>query len=76
MAFEHRDNSGALFRNKKENDNQPDYTGEARIGGKVYRMAAWLKDGKKGKWMSFSFSDKADAPAKKRPEEIDDDIPW
>lgn len=54
--MELKTDSGLLFRNdKKTKDNQPDYQGEALIDGKVWKMSAWLKDGKKGKFMSFSF---------------------
>ena len=72
MNFEQRDNSGILFKNdRKAKEAQPDYQGECKIGGKKYNMAAWLKDGKKGKFMSFSFTEKANAT-----EDVDADIPF
>lgn len=58
MAYEQRENSGALFKNKKkEKPNQPDYTGNCMVNGKLMQMAAWIKDGQKGKFMSLSFSE-------------------
>ena len=58
MAFELNDMSGNLFRNeKKESAKQPDYTGKVKIRGEELRVAAWLKDGKKGKYFSFKFSE-------------------
>lgn len=59
MAFDLKPDQATLFKNdKKGNQSAPDYTGEINIGGKVRRLAAWIKDGKKGKWMSLSISDK------------------
>lgn len=77
MAFEHRDNSGSLFRNeKKSHDAQPNATGEAKIGGVMYRISAWTKEGKKGKFQSLSFTPVNDAPAKqstaRKPSTFDD----
>lgn len=73
-----RDNSGALFRNdKKEADNHPDYTGNCMIDGKEFWINAWLKDGKNGKFMSFSFKPKqaSKQPASKDTD-ADDRIPF
>ena len=52
--------SGRLFRNdrKEEGTKQPDYTGDyTDADGKKWRCAAWLKDGQKGKWLSFKVSE-------------------
>jgi hypothetical protein len=53
-----RDNSGVLFRNDdKKSEKSPDYTGSAMIDGVEKRLAAWIKEGRKGKFMSLSFSE-------------------
>lgn len=56
---ERRDNSGILFKNdRKKSDGHPDYTGNCTINGVNYFMDAWIKDGAKGKFMSFAFKPK------------------
>lgn len=59
MAFEQKDGSGALFKNdKKGNDRAPDYRGDANVNGELVEIAAWIKEGKNGKFMSLSFKPK------------------
>ena len=54
-----RDNSGALFRERdRKSDRAPEYTGKAMIGGKEYRVAAWIKEGRSGqKFFSLAFEE-------------------
>lgn len=57
--MERRDNSGAVFKVRdKKKETFPDYEGTCMIGGIEYYMNAWLKDGARGKFMSFSFKPK------------------
>lgn len=69
MAYETRDNSGALFKNqRKEQPNHPDYNGTAVVDGVEYFMNAWIKEGRDGKkWMSFAFKPKQPPQEKARP---------
>jgi hypothetical protein len=60
MAFEQKDNSGAVFKNSRPNsDKSPPLTGNALIGGVEYWISAWTKTDKNGeKWMSLAFKEK------------------
>jgi hypothetical protein len=80
MADKQFDNSGILFRNDdKSGERDRDYKGEATISGVEYWMSGWIKEGKKGKFMTFSFKPK-DAPktasTKARTEEMADEVPF
>jgi hypothetical protein len=73
MAIEQRDNSGILFRNHdKSGERDRDYKGEATISGVEYWMSGWIKEGKKGKFMTFSFKPKDAAAAKPKSVFADD----
>lgn len=74
MAFEQRDNSGALFKNdKKEQENHPDYQGNITVAGRKYRLAAWIKTGKSGsKFMSLAVKE-FDADMQQRNDRIQAD---
>lgn len=76
MAFETRINSGALFKNdKKTSSKHPDYQGNVNVEGTTYRLAAWLKQGKEGKFLSLAVSE--DTRGRGQPkEEKQDDIPF
>ena len=60
MAYEQKDNSGAIFKNNKpKSEKSPPQTGNAMIGGVDYWISAWTKIDKNGeKWMSLAFSPK------------------
>lgn len=55
--FVHKPSSFSLFKNtRKTADNHPDYTGTGKdLDGNDIEVAAWLKDGGKGKFMSCTF---------------------
>lgn len=62
MSYEQRDMSGTLFKNeKREKDSHPNATGKAMIGGVMYYVSAWTKQGSKGPFQSLSFKPVEDA---------------
>jgi len=67
-------NSGVLFKNESENEKAPAYKGKINVDGKDYELAAWIREGKNGKFMSL----KVQEPRQKKPEPdlVNDDIPW
>ena len=83
MAFEQKDNQGALFKNeRKEQDTHADYNGSIRVDGHDYWLNAWVKEGAKGKFFSLSVKRKdgtAARPEKATPavsRSLDDDVPF
>lgn len=67
MAWEQREGQGSLFRNEQRSkDTHPNARGTALIGGVLYEVSAWTKEGKSGKFQSLAFKPKEDAkPASK-----------
>lgn len=81
MAYEQKDNSGALFKNtRKRDDNDPVYTGNGMIDGKDYWFSAWMKVAKDGqKFMSLSFKPKEAKPESEAAppvSDVDEDMPF
>ena len=51
-------NTFVLFKNnQKRSENSPDYTGKINVDGQELRLAAWLKEGKNGKFFSGKVSE-------------------
>ncbi len=72
MAYELREGQGSLFRNeRRDNDKQPHARGEILIGGVLYEISAWTKEGKKGKFQSLQAK-----PKQERQQERADEVPW
>jgi hypothetical protein len=46
-----------LFRNnrKQPGSKQPDYEGRGNFDGRDFEIAAWVKEGRNGKFFSFAF---------------------
>jgi hypothetical protein len=81
-----KDNSGVLFRNTKKDEsspNAPDYTGDLLITGVRWRLAGWIKESARGKFLSLSVKpdeqkSEATKPATKKPAmaDADSEIPF
>lgn len=58
-------NSGALFPNdRKTKQSHPDYKGTMTdADGQEFWISAWVKQGKKGEFLSLAFEKKEDRPA-------------
>lgn len=55
MPFEQRPGSGSLFPNRSDNPKAPAYKGELCLeDGRIIRLAGWVKEGSKGKFLSIS----------------------
>lgn len=67
MGYEHKENSGSLFRNEsKKSDNHPDYTGKINFKGETLDLSGWIKDTNGKKWLSLSV---------REPRQIDANVP-
>jgi hypothetical protein len=88
MAFEHKDNSGSIFRNDEvPSANHPTHGGDCKIVcphcNKSFLMwiSGWVNElkNKDGKYFSLKFKDKEERsapPPPPSPEDLDDDIPF
>ena len=78
MAYEHNNGNGSLFKNtNKTNDNQPDYSGSIKLqDGTNQQIAAWIKEGAKGKFFSIKLSDPYVKPESATVAETSDDLPF
>lgn len=86
MAYEQKDNSGALFINdKREKDTHANAKGSALIDGVEYWVDAWTNTSQNGqKYQSLKFKRKdaqqggfqQQQPANNDASELDDEIPF
>lgn len=53
--WEPKEGSGSLFKaDQKGNEKAPGYRGDIMLGGVVYEIAGWVKEGKNGKFFSLN----------------------
>ena len=83
MAWEMKEGSGSLFKAEQKSEKAPGYRGDIMLGGVVYEIAAWVKEGKNGKF--FSLSAKSKEERRQEPKatsssvgisDMSDDIPF
>jgi hypothetical protein len=57
MAYKHETNRGSLFKNeKKEKDNQPDYTGQINVDGTLYNISGWINEKNNKRYFGLAVS--------------------
>lgn len=88
MAFEHKDNTGSLFKNSyKTEEKHPDHQGSCKIvcpscgHTQEWRISAWINELKEraGKYFGIVFSvpkPKEHSSPVRAEEDFDDDIPF
>jgi len=70
-------NSGVLFKNQSENEKAPAYKGKINVDGKDYELAAWIREGKSGKFMSLKVQEPRQKQAPQKDfNDMEDDVPW
>lgn len=56
--METKNNSGAIFKNNKTKDTQPDYKGKVKVNDKEMEISLWFKESQNGtKYFSASFQE-------------------
>lgn len=78
MSYEHKNGNGSLFKNtNKTSENQPDYSGSIKLqDGTNQQIAAWVKEGAKGKFFSIKLSDPYVKLETAQVAETSDDLPF
>jgi hypothetical protein len=73
--FDNR-NRGALFEDdRKQNEDDRDYSGSLDVGGVAYWISGWVKTSKTGKkFLSLSVKPKVEAPSRKP--NMEDQVPF
>lgn len=77
-------NSGAIFKNTKTKETQPDYKGKVNVNGKDMEVSLWVKESKTGsKYFSASFQEPYVKPVSQETinqntaqDLADNDLPW
>lgn len=69
MAYQLKEGQGSLFRNEnRSSDKAPNARGEILIGGVLYELASWTKEGRKGKFQSLTAKPKEQRTERREPD--------
>ena len=77
--METKNNSGAIFKNNKTKDTQPDYKGKVKVNDKEMEISLWFKESQTGvKYFSASFQEPYVKPTTTEPNVkiVDNDLPF
>ena len=77
--METKNNSGAIFKNNKTKDTQPDYRGKVKVNDKEMEISLWFKESQTGvKYFSASFQEPYVKPNTTEPNVkiVDNDLPF
>ena len=79
--METKNNSGAIFKNNKTKETQPDYRGKVKVNDKEMEISLWFKESQTGtKYFSASFQEPFVKPTTTEPNvkinNISDDLPF
>lgn len=77
MAYEVRNGEFSLFHNDyKRNDRQPDYKGHGKgMNGEELEIAAWVKEGRNGKFFSVKIAIPQERPQQYAPQQYQQSAP-
>jgi len=79
--METKNNSGAIFKNNKTKETQPDYKGKVKVNDKEMEISLWFKESQTGtKYFSASFQEPFVKPTTTEPNvkinNIENDLPF
>ena len=79
--YESKNNAGAIFKNNKTKDTQPDYRGKVKVNNIEMEVSLWIKVSESGtKYFSASFQEPFVKPTTTEPNvkinNIEDSLPF
>ena len=77
--YESKNNAGAIFKNNKTKETQPDYRGKVKVNNIEMEVSLWIKVSESGtKYFSASFQEPFVKPTTTEPKVniVDNDLPF